>query len=193
MKAFASFLVVLALAAPLSSCAPSFDTPPDLQPLLQAYENPTAVVTSEIMAKVADEIAKAAEEIQNSEIFEEILQVIIDVQQELDAATVKTCEDGDNKGNDCVDDTDCPGSTCVSTGTSFSVRLAKMEPTKAMSASTIRIVRAFAMVEPTKVVNAPPIRIVRAVALAVALAVVEWSSQLPRGRSRSTTSAQAGT
>ena len=114
MKAFASFLVVLALAAPLSSCAPTFDTPPDLQPLLQAYEQPTAVVTSEIMAKVADEIAKAAEEIQNSEIFEEILQVIIDVQQELDAATVKTCS-GD--GSDCSADADCPdGTTCVSTG-----------------------------------------------------------------------------
>jgi hypothetical protein len=68
------------------------------------------------MSEVADEIAKAAEEIQNSEIFEEILQVIIDVQQELDAAAVKTCEDGTNKGNDCTADTDCPGSTCVSTG-----------------------------------------------------------------------------
>ena len=116
MKASTSFLAVLALAAPLSSCAPSFDTPPDLQPLLQAYANPTAVVGSQIMSEVADEIAKAAEEIQNSEIFEEILQVIIDVQQELDAAAVKTCEDGTNKGNDCTADTDCPGSTCVSTG-----------------------------------------------------------------------------
>jgi hypothetical protein len=116
MKAFASFLVVLALAAPLSSCAPSFDTPPDLQPLLQAYANPTAVVTSEIMAKVADEIAKAAEEIQNSEIFEEILQVIIDVQQELDAATVKTCDGGAMNGSDCSADADCPDGTCVSTG-----------------------------------------------------------------------------
>ena len=116
MRALTSFLTVLALAAPLSSCAPSLDTPPDLQPLLQAYANPTAVVGSEIMAKVADEIAEAADAIQDSEIFEEILQVIIDVQQELDSATVKTCEGGDNKGNDCVDDTDCPGSTCVSTG-----------------------------------------------------------------------------
>jgi len=119
MKAFASFLVVLALAAPLSSCAPTFDTPPDLQPLLQAYAQPTAVVTSEIMAKVADEIAKAAEEIQNSEIFEEILQVIIDVQQELDAATVKTCDGGANNGEPCsaeTADTDCPDGTCVSTG-----------------------------------------------------------------------------
>ena len=119
MKAFASFLVVLALAAPLSSCAPTFDTPPDLQPLLQAYAQPTAVVTSEIMAKVADEIAKAAEEIQNSEIFEEILQVIIDVQQELDAAAVEICDGGAMNGSDCSAETavtDCPDGTCVSTG-----------------------------------------------------------------------------
>jgi len=117
MKALASFLAVLALAAPLSSCAPSFDTPPDLQPLLQAYAQPTAVVTSEIMAKVADEIAKAAEEIQDSEIFEEILQVIIEVQEELDAATVKVCDGGTNDGSDCTADADCEGGgTCVSTG-----------------------------------------------------------------------------
>ena len=59
---------------------------------------------------------------------------------------------------------------------------AMVEPTEAMIASTIRIVRAvalaiiraFAMVEPAKVVSAPPIRIARAVALALALAVVEW-------------------
>ena len=91
MKAFASFLAVLTLAAPLSSCAPSFDTPPDLQPLLQAYANPTAVVGSQIMSEVAEEIAKAAAEIQNSEIFEESLQVMSDVQQALDAASGKTC------------------------------------------------------------------------------------------------------
>jgi hypothetical protein len=117
MKAFASFLVVLALAAPLSSCAPSFDTPPDLQPLLQAYENPTAVVGEQIMSEVADEIAKAAEEIQDSEIFEEILDVIIEVQQELEAATVKVCDGGTNDGSDCTADTDCEdGGACVSTG-----------------------------------------------------------------------------
>jgi hypothetical protein len=112
MKAFTSFLAVLTLAAPLSSCAPSFDTPPDLQPLLQAYANPTAEVGSQIMSEVADEIAKAAEEIQNSEIFEEILQVIIDVQQELDAATVKTCSGGTSQGSDCDADTDCRPGVC---------------------------------------------------------------------------------
>jgi hypothetical protein len=116
MKALTSFLAVLTLAAPLSSCAPSLDTPPDLQPLLQAYANPTAVVGSQIMSEVADEIAKAAEEIQNSEIFEEILQVIIDVQQELDAAAVKVCDGGAMNGSDCSADADCPDGTCVSTG-----------------------------------------------------------------------------
>jgi len=112
MKAFASFLVVLALAAPLSSCAPSFDTPPDLQPLLQAYAQPTAVVGEQIMSEYADEIAKAAEEIQDSQIFEEILQVIIDVQQELDDATVKTCSGGTSQGSDCDADTDCRPGVC---------------------------------------------------------------------------------
>jgi hypothetical protein len=117
MKALTSFLAVLALAAPLSSCAPSFDTPPDLQPLLQAYENPTAVVGEQIMSKYADKIAKAAEEIQDSEIFEEILQVIIEVQRELEMATD---EDGNlvldatcNDGTACADNADCPdGGTC---------------------------------------------------------------------------------
>ena len=58
---------------------------PDLEPVLQAYESPTVVVTSEIMELVADEIAEAAEEIEDSKIFEEILNVIIEVQQELGA------------------------------------------------------------------------------------------------------------
>ena len=115
MKAFASFSRSARPSRAPSARARHLSTPPpDLQPLLQAYENPTAVVTSEIMAKVADEIAKAAEEIQDSEIFEEILQVIIDVQQELDAATVKTCSGGTM--SDCSADADCPDGTCVSTG-----------------------------------------------------------------------------
>ena len=113
MKAFASFLVVLALAAPLSSCAPAFDTPPDLQPLLQAYNNPSAVVGSDIMAAVADEIADAAEGIQDSEFFEEILNVIIEVQEELEASTVATCKGGANDKLSCEVAEDCPDGTCV--------------------------------------------------------------------------------
>ncbi len=87
---------------------------PDLQPVLEAYANPTAVVTSEIMAAVADEIADAAREIEDSEIFAEILKVITDIQQELENATARTCRGGSNNGNVCTDDADCPGGTCGS-------------------------------------------------------------------------------
>ena len=110
-----SMLTVLALAAYLGSCGSGLDIPPapNLQPLLQAYANPTAVVGSEIMAAVADEIEQAAEEIEDSEIFEEILDVIKEVQQELDDATAVTCSGGTNDGLECVADEDCPGGTCV--------------------------------------------------------------------------------
>ncbi len=99
------------------SCA-SLDIPPapDLQPVLNAYKNPSAVVDGEIMAAVADEIAEAAKEIEDSEIFEEILDVIIEVQQELEQSTN---ENGDlvldatcNDGSACADDADCSDGTC---------------------------------------------------------------------------------
>ena len=116
MRRFSS-LTALAFVVVLGSCN-ALDVPaaPNLQPLLQAYANPTAVVTSEIMAEVADEIAEAAKEIEDSEIFEEILQVIIDVQEELDQRTVMTCSGGANEGDACTDDTACPDGTCVSSG-----------------------------------------------------------------------------
>jgi hypothetical protein len=84
--------------------------------VLNAYENPSAVVDGEIMGAVADEIAEAAKEIEDSEIFEEILDVIIEVQQELEQSTN---ENGDlvldatcNDGSACADDADCPDGTC---------------------------------------------------------------------------------
>jgi hypothetical protein len=60
--------------------------------VLEAYANPTVNVGSEIMAAVADEIEETAKEIEESKFFEEILDVIIEVQQELEAASD---EDGD--------------------------------------------------------------------------------------------------
>ena len=116
MKCSHGLLAEVAVAVFLASCAPSIDVPPapDLQPVLQAYESPTVVVSSEIMAAVADEIAEAAEAIEDSEIFEEILNVIIDVQQELENATTTTCKGGANNGNACTDDADCPGGSCGS-------------------------------------------------------------------------------
>jgi len=87
---------------------------PDLEPVLQAYESPTAVVDSEIMAAFADEIAQAADSIEDSEIFAEILKVITDVQQDLENAAARICNGGTNNGNACIDDADCPGGTCGS-------------------------------------------------------------------------------
>ncbi|MFW2388718.1 MAG: hypothetical protein ACN4G0_10300 [Polyangiales bacterium] len=111
-----SMLTVLALTACLGSCAPGIDVPPapDLEPVLQAYANPTVAVGSEIMAAVADEIAQAAEEIQDSEIFGEILNVIIEVQEEIENSTARTCNGGSNNGNVCTNDSDCPSGTCGS-------------------------------------------------------------------------------
>ncbi len=111
-----STLSVFALAAYLGSCAPSLPTPPDLGPVLQAYENPTAAVDGAVMAEFADEIEQAAGEIEDSEIFQEILNLVIEVQQELEASTAKACSGGANDGNTCTDDADCPDGTCVTTG-----------------------------------------------------------------------------
>jgi len=109
-------LTVLPLAAHLGSCVPSLPSAPDLSPVLQAYENPTAVADGAIMGEFADEIAQAAEEIEDSEIFEEILELVIDVQQELEASTARACSGGANDGNTCTDDAACPDGACVTTG-----------------------------------------------------------------------------
>ena len=114
-------LATLSLLCTASLSCESLNIPPapDLQPVLNAYENPSAVVDGEIMGEVADEIAKAAEEIDDSEIFEEILDVIIEVQQELEMNTNEngelvlngTCVGGANEGSACVDDSDCTDGT----------------------------------------------------------------------------------
>jgi hypothetical protein len=77
------------------------------------------VVDGAIMAAVADEIAEAAEEIEDSEIFEQILDVVTEVQEELEASTAKTCNGGANNGSTCTDDAGCPDGTCVATGLVF--------------------------------------------------------------------------
>jgi len=102
------------MAVFLGSCAPSFPTAPDLQPVLQAYENPTATVDGAIMSEVADEIEEAAREIDDSEIFEQILDLIIDVQQELETSTAQICKGGELDGQQCPPDEVCPGGTCGS-------------------------------------------------------------------------------
>lgn len=107
--------LLLLCTASLSCDSLNIPPAPDLQPVLNAYENPSAVVDGEIMGEVADEIADAAEEIEDSEIFEEILDVIIEVQQELEMNTAKTCNGGAMNGSACATDADCPDGTCVGT------------------------------------------------------------------------------
>ena len=112
-----SSLAAIAFAVVLGSCnSTDLPTAPNLQPVLQAYANPTAEVDGAIMGEVADEIAQAADEIQDSEIFEEILDLIIDVQMELENSTAKACSGGANDGSACTDDAECPDGTCVGTG-----------------------------------------------------------------------------
>ena len=100
------------VAVLLGSCTPSIPQAPDLDPVLEAYAMPTAVVDGELMAAVADEIAQTAEDIEESEIFEQILGVIIEVEEELETAISQTCNGGASDGNACIDDTDCPGGSC---------------------------------------------------------------------------------
>ena len=66
------------------------------------------------MAEVADEIADAAEGIQDSEFFDEILNVIIEVQEEVEKVTSVTCSGGSMNGEACASDADCPGGSCSS-------------------------------------------------------------------------------
>ena len=112
MKTSYSLPAEVALAVFLISCAPTIPQAPDLQPVLEAYENPTVRVSDVIMAEWGDKIEEAAKEIEDSEIFEEILDVIIEAQQELEASTTRTCNGGANNGSACTDEADCPGGTC---------------------------------------------------------------------------------
>jgi hypothetical protein len=115
-------LASLSLLCTTSLSCSSLDIPPapDLQPVLDAYKNPSAVVDGEIMGAVADEIAETAKEIEESEIFAEILDVIIQVQKELAESTNEngdlvldaTCDGGANDGSACAADADCPDGTC---------------------------------------------------------------------------------
>lgn len=86
MKALSSLFIVVALAA-VVSCGPELDLdpPPDLdaEARLHAFENPDAVVLPDIMAGVAGSIDEIHVEVEQSSFYEEILDVIVEVQDEL--------------------------------------------------------------------------------------------------------------
>jgi len=85
---YLSFVTTFAVVGLLSSCN-SLDLPPapNVQAQIDAFENPTAVVGKEIMVAVAGEIVELRDGIEDSDFYEEILQVIVDVQAEIDEAT----------------------------------------------------------------------------------------------------------
>ena len=114
MKYLFILLAAVFFSASLGSCAPTLPSPPDVKSRLDAYENPTGVVGSEVMAAVADKIEELRDDVEDSEVFDEILAVIADVQVDLDEATVKACNGGTMDGSACDADEDCPGGTCVS-------------------------------------------------------------------------------
>lgn len=67
----------------------SLDIPPapDIVPILEAYGDPDANVTGEIMASLADAIADSRDTFEDSDLFEQVLEVIVSIQEELDAST----------------------------------------------------------------------------------------------------------
>ena len=85
-RASLSLITLLAFAA---SCAPTLDLPPppDVEPGLQAFRNPTAEVTADIMQTVADVIEETRDDIEASEFFREVFDLVVDVQEELENAT----------------------------------------------------------------------------------------------------------
>lgn len=114
MKYLIFLFAAVFFSASLGSCAPTLPSPPDVKSRLDAYENPTGVVGSEVMAAVADKIEEQRDDVEDSEVFDEILAVIADVQADLDEATVKACNGGAMDGSACDADEDCPDGTCVS-------------------------------------------------------------------------------
>jgi len=80
--------LLLLLCTTQLSCN-SLDIPaaPDILPILEAYGNPDANVTGEIMAGLADAIADSRDGFEDSDIYEEVLDVIVSIQEELDGST----------------------------------------------------------------------------------------------------------
>ena len=69
----------------LSACAPelNLEPAPELEPVLTAFTNPTAVVIPDIMDSVDEGLASTRQDLEESMIFEELLNLVVDVQEEL--------------------------------------------------------------------------------------------------------------
>lgn len=85
MSRLSSLPIFVALAVLLGSCAPELDLPPppDIQSRLDSFENPDAEVVADILAAVADEILELYDQIDQSSFYEEVINVIADVQEQI--------------------------------------------------------------------------------------------------------------
>ena len=85
MNRLSSLPLLAWLAALLASCAPELDLPPppDIQSKLDAFESPDAEVLGDIMAAVASRLLELHEEVDQSSFYEEIIDVVADVQEDL--------------------------------------------------------------------------------------------------------------
>ena len=85
MRCSSSFLVFCPLVVLLGSCAPELDLPPppDIRDKLDAFENPDAEVVADILAATADEILELYDQVDQSAFYEEVIDVIADVQEQI--------------------------------------------------------------------------------------------------------------
>lgn len=82
-------LLLLVFAVAGTSCADELDipAPPDLRDVLEAYEDPSAEVSTAIMDAVGRELLETRGQLVESNLFDEILDVIESVQRELQENT----------------------------------------------------------------------------------------------------------
>jgi len=82
------FLAVLALPVVLGGCVPSVEIPepPDMQPLLSAYADPTADVGPALMAEWNDPIVESRQAIEETSVPEQLLTLVEEIQGKLDSS-----------------------------------------------------------------------------------------------------------
>lgn len=79
------YSISLALATLLASCSPelNLEPAPDIRAELESFGAPDATVVSDIMETVGDQLIETRDDIQDSSLYEEIIDVVIEVQEEL--------------------------------------------------------------------------------------------------------------
>jgi len=87
LSSFAKVSALAALFGLSGACGPSLDLPPppdvNAEERIALFRAPDAVVLPDIMADVADSIAEIHWEVERSSFYEEILDLVVDVQDEI--------------------------------------------------------------------------------------------------------------